>query len=128
MLVEQIALQFPHCFWNEELDYFGAALEGDASQRGLCSMFWSLQRFSGAPVLLALVSGDAAYASEGRTVQELQQSAMQVLRQLHGDAIPDPIASDLSQWMSDPHARGMTPHAHDIYGCGNQLSPQGGLL
>lgn len=102
----QIALQFSHCFWKEELDFFGAALPGDASSRGLCFMFWSLKRFCGAPVLLALVSGDAAYASEGTPAEELQAAAMRVLRKLHGDAVPEPTASDASQWLSDKSARG----------------------
>ena len=102
----QIALEFPHCFWDEQLDYFGAALPGGAADRGLCFMFWSLQRFCGAPVLLAIVSGDAAYASEGRAPEALQEAALQVLRKLHGEAVPAPTACDASQWLSDEFARG----------------------
>lgn len=69
-------------------------------------MFWSLQRFCGVPVLLALVSGDAAYASEGQPVGQLQEAAMKVLRKLHGNSVPEPTACDASQWVSDHFARG----------------------
>ena len=102
----QIALQFPDCFWGEELDYFGATRPGVASSRGQCFMFWSLQRFCGAPVLLVIVSGDAAYASEGKPLEEMQEAAMQVLRKLFGDAVPLPTACDASQWVSDEYTRG----------------------
>lgn len=33
-------------------------------------------------------------------------AAMAVLRQLHGDAIPEPTAARVSRWGSDPYSRG----------------------
>ena len=69
-------------------------------------MFWSLHRFCGAPILLALVAGQAAYDSEGKEPEELQEAAMKVLRQLFGEAVPQPTACDASQWVCDKFTRG----------------------
>ena len=102
----QIALEFPSTFWEADVDFFGATLPGGASSRGRCFMFWSLHRFCGAPILLALVAGQAAYDSEGKEPEELQEAAMKVLRQLFGEAVPQPTACDASQWVCDTFTRG----------------------
>ena len=99
-------LQFPHAFWDADVDFFGATLPGGPSSRGRFFMFWSLQRFCGAPILLALAAGEAAYESEGKPLEELQEGALKVLRQLFGEAVPQPTESDASQWVCDEHARG----------------------
>ena len=55
-----MVLQFPHAFWDDSVDYFGAAGEEAGPQgRGWCFMFWNFHRFSGKPTLAALVSGRA---------------------------------------------------------------------
>ena len=57
---DQVVLEFPAPFWTDSADFFGAALPGGPELRGDCFMFWNLQRFSGRPILAALVSGAAA--------------------------------------------------------------------
>lgn len=70
-------------------------------------MFWSLQRFCNAPVLLALLAGEAAYESEGMPQEQLQEAALKVLRQLYGaETVPQPTAVDASQWMCDEFSKG----------------------
>ena len=56
----QVVLQFPEAFWSDAADFFGAALPGGRSARGACFMFWNLAAVAGAPVLAALLSGQAA--------------------------------------------------------------------
>jgi hypothetical protein len=68
--VTQVVLQFPHVFWDDSVDYFGAAAEQDTPEgRGWCFMFWNFHRFSGKPTLAALVSGAADVESSAWGVQ-----------------------------------------------------------
>lgn len=41
-------------------------------------MWWNIHRYCGAPILVALVAGDAALRSEQMSNQELQEAAMKV--------------------------------------------------
>ncbi len=56
----QVVLQFPSLFWDDSVDYFGAAPDGGPERRGLCSTFWNLHRWSGQPLLTGLLSGLSA--------------------------------------------------------------------
>ena len=58
-----MVLEFPHAFWEDSADFFGAAVPGGPGGRGRCFMFWNLQPVSGKPILISLVSGKAAYVS-----------------------------------------------------------------
>jgi hypothetical protein len=40
--LNKVVMQFPTCFWDETVDYFGAAAE-EGHDRGNCFMFWNLQ-------------------------------------------------------------------------------------
>ena len=60
MRCSQVVLEFPAVFWDDSVDFFGAALDGGMQGRGRCFMFWNLHRFTGHPQLTALLSGDAA--------------------------------------------------------------------
>ncbi len=53
-------MEFPKAFWEDSVDYFGAAVPGGPAARGRCFMFWNLQRFAQKPVLTAVVAGLAA--------------------------------------------------------------------
>lgn len=55
-----MVLQFPSLFWDDSVDYFGAAPDGGPQRRGLCSTFWNLHRWSGQPLLTGLLSGLSA--------------------------------------------------------------------
>jgi hypothetical protein len=63
LLFLQVVLEFPHAFWEDSADFFGAAVPGGPGGRGRCFMFWNLQPVSGKPILISLVSGKAAYVS-----------------------------------------------------------------
>ena len=45
-------------------------------------------------------------AAESLSSEEVVAGAMEVLRRLFGDAIPQPIASMVTRWRSDEYARG----------------------
>jgi lysine-specific histone demethylase 1 len=70
-------------------------------------MFWNLKRTGGAPILLALVVGKAAYEVEHQESSDLIEHALIILRKLFGEtAVPNPIASVVTNWGLDPFSRG----------------------
>lgn len=61
-LLNKVVLLFPHVFWDDDKDYFGITRDG-TSVRGEGYLFWNLHRVMGAPVLVALVAGEASYVT-----------------------------------------------------------------
>lgn len=105
-VLNKVVMEFPVPFWDDSVDYFGAAAES-TELRGRCFMFWNLERTSGFPILVALVVGKAAYEGEGQDSSELVDHALKILRKLFGEeAVPQPSASVVTRWGSDPYSRG----------------------
>ena len=106
--LNKIVLEFPSVFWDENVDFFGAVQsELTESNRGWCFMFWNFHRFSGSPILAALVSGEAAHAAEKLDEDSLKDRAVNTLRSIYPDInVPDPVSCTVSRWSSDPYARG----------------------
>lgn len=106
--LNKVVLQFPSVFWDDSVDFFGAVhSEHNDAERGWNYMFWNFHRFSGVPILAALVAGEAAKAAETLEESELSARAMATLRTLHpGSTIPEPVAVAVSRWASEPFSRG----------------------
>ncbi|KAK9903424.1 hypothetical protein WJX75_005208 [Coccomyxa subellipsoidea] len=104
--LNKVVLEFPHAFWEDSADFFGAAVPGGPGGRGRCFMFWNLQPVSGKPILISLVSGKAAYDSESMSDEEMSAAAMEVLKRLYGEDIPVPVCSRATKWGSDIYSRG----------------------
>ena len=107
----QVVLEFPVAFWDADMDYFGAALPGGVAGRGRCFMFWNLQRFTGAPVLVTLAAGAAAGEAEAASDAELGAAAVGVLRRMYGaDVVPEPRCVLATRWASEEFTRGAQVH------------------
>lgn len=112
--LNKIILEFPAVFWDDSVDYFGAVGDKDGlneNTRGWCFMFWNFHRFCGAPVLAALVSGQAAHQAESMSDDQLKEKAMEALRRINPTMatttpIPDPVACVVSRWGSEPFSKG----------------------
>ncbi|CAH8388495.1 unnamed protein product [Eruca vesicaria subsp. sativa] len=105
-VLNKVVLEFPKVFWDDSLDYFGATAE-ETDQRGECFMFWNVKKAVGAPVLIALVVGKAAVEYKDKSKSEHVNHAMMVLRKLFGgDLVPDPVASVVTDWGTDPYSYG----------------------
>ncbi|KAG0572419.1 hypothetical protein KC19_VG093600 [Ceratodon purpureus] len=105
-VLNKVVLEFPSVFWDESVDYFGAAADSRAL-RGKCFMFWNLKRTSGCPILVALVVGKAAKEGEREESTELVVHAVKILKKLFGEeAVPEPCASAVTNWGGDCYSRG----------------------
>lgn len=155
----QVVLEFPHTFWEDSADFFGAAVPGGPEGRGRCFMFWNLHRMAEKPILITLMAGKAAYVSASFAVQgdnilcvvlndyvhsgsvasvqvamlretiflhcqeseklsdeEMSAAAMEVLRRLFGEDIPQPVSLMTTKWGSDTYSRGAPP-LHGPFPC-----------
>lgn len=99
----KVALEFPARFWGD-VDTFGA-LRDSAEKRGTFYLFWSLFGATGRPVLLSLVIEPRVSEMEGCGDDALISEAMGVLRKAFPEA-PEPVATAVTRWSSDPYARG----------------------
>ncbi|KAI3989115.1 hypothetical protein MKX01_033151 [Papaver californicum] len=105
-VLNKVVLEFPEVFWDDSIDYFGATAE-ETRQRGQCFMFWNVKKTVGAPILIALVVGQAAIDGESVSSSYHVDHALSVLRKLFGEAsVPDPVASVVTNWGNDPFSRG----------------------
>ncbi|XP_010449809.1 PREDICTED: lysine-specific histone demethylase 1 homolog 3 isoform X2 [Camelina sativa] len=105
-VLNKVVLEFPKVFWDDSVDYFGATAE-ETDLRGECFMFWNVKKTVGAPVLIALVVGKAAFEYTNKSKSEHVNHAMMVLRKLFGgDLVPDPVASVVTDWGTDPYSYG----------------------
>ncbi|EYU33410.1 hypothetical protein ABFS82_13G079500 [Erythranthe guttata] len=111
-LLNKVAMVFPHNFWGEDLDTFGSLRES-SQQRGEFFLFYSYHTVSGAPVLVALVAGDAAQPFENADPASSVHRVLGILRGIYGPQgihVPDPIQSICTRWGSDPLSYGSYSH------------------
>jgi hypothetical protein len=92
------------------MDGTGAAEEGDDGDG----------EGEGAPVLIAMMAGDAAEWVEAHSDGEVVATVMDALRSLFGDdAVPPPLSHVVTRWRSDPFARGsysyLPPGSHGVH-------------
>ncbi len=75
-LLNKLVLFFAKCFWDNTADYFGYT----SATRGEFYLFINMSKVVGAPVLVAMISGQAAYTVETLTGEEVVARAMAILR------------------------------------------------
>ncbi|KAK9149984.1 hypothetical protein Syun_008293 [Stephania yunnanensis] len=111
-LLNKVAMVFPYVFWGENLDTFGC-LNSGTHKRGEFFLFYSYHTVSGAPLLIALVAGEAARTFESADPAVILHSVLHILRDIFGPKgvdVPDPIQSICTRWGSDPLCYGSYSH------------------
>ncbi|CAA0815945.1 Lysine-specific histone demethylase 1 homolog 2 [Striga hermonthica] len=111
-LLNKVAMVFPHNFWGEDLDTFGSLSE-TSQRRGEFFLFYSYHTVSGAPVLVALVAGEAAQLFENADPTSSVHRVLSILRGIYGPKgvdVPNPIQSICTRWGSDPLSYGSYSH------------------
>ncbi|CAG0881758.1 unnamed protein product [Darwinula stevensoni] len=100
--LNKVVLCFDRFFWDPSVHLFGHVGSTTAS-RGELFLFWSVYK---APVLIALVAGEAAQVMENVSDDVIVNRCMTVLRHIHGQSIPNPKDTVVTRWRADPFARG----------------------
>lgn len=116
-LLNKCYLRFPTVFWND------ATLLGYVSERkGEWAEWLNLHALLGTPILLGFNAGAYARHLETLTDPQIVAAAMQSLRRMYGNGIPDPSDYRVTRWAQDPFAFGSysflgvnaTPQDYDI--------------
>ncbi|XP_025088904.1 lysine-specific histone demethylase 1A-like isoform X3 [Pomacea canaliculata] len=101
--LNKVALCFDRVFWDPSANLFGHVGSTTAS-RGELFLFWNLYK---APVLLALVAGEAAAIMENVSDDVIVGRCIAVLKGIFGNnAVPQPKETLVTRWRADPYARG----------------------
>ena len=100
--LNKCCLRFAKAFWPMDFDWFGQ-IPSDGRGWG---EWVSLVRPLKQPVLIGFQAGPEADAVEALGDGQVIASAMAALRQLHGQAIPEPLGAQITRWRSDPFAVG----------------------
>ncbi|KAI3457500.1 hypothetical protein Pfo_014163 [Paulownia fortunei] len=97
---------------NKDLDTFGSLSES-SHRRGEFFLFYSYHTVSGAPVLVALVAGDAAQLFENADPASSVHHVLSILRGIYGPKgihVPNPLQSICTRWGTDPLSYGSYSH------------------
>lgn len=100
-VLNKVYLKFPHIFWDdvENISYVGEWA------------YWlNYAAYSREPILLAFVGGEKALMLEELSDDEIVASAMQTLRFLYGEDIPEPESFLITRWGKDKFSYGSYSH------------------
>ncbi|XP_064615884.1 lysine-specific histone demethylase 1A-like [Liolophura sinensis] len=101
--LNKVVLCFDRIFWDPNSNLFGHVGSTTAS-RGELFLFWNLYK---APVLLALVAGEAAAIMENVSDDVIVGRSIAVLKSIFGNnAVPQPKDTLVTRWRADPWSRG----------------------
>lgn len=98
----KVVLSFPRAFWPPKPQYVCYMAE----TRGEFPVFLSLHAFTGAPVLVAYLSGHYAASLERLGDDEIAGRAQKALRTMLGSRVPEPTGVRITRWGSDPFSFG----------------------
>ncbi|KAI1303187.1 Lysine-specific histone demethylase 1A [Halotydeus destructor] len=101
--LNKVILCFDKAFWDNDANLFGHIGTTTAS-RGELFLFWNLYK---APVLMALVAGEAAGILENVSDDVIVGRCLAVLRTMFGNSVvPQPKEFVVTRWRGDPWSRG----------------------
>ena len=101
-VLNKVYLKFPEAFWDidvETISYLGESL-------GEWCDWLNFLPFTGQPVLMAFHGGDKGFELEDLSDDEIIAGAMQTLRVMFGNDIPEPEGVLITRWGKDPFSFG----------------------
>lgn len=114
-LLNKVVLIFEEQFWESDIDLLGSVppkrehdSNHDSRARGRFYMFWNCtSHASGRPVLIALMTGEAALACEQESPETLLAEALSILQAIYGEAkVLAPVDTIVTRWGQDPFSLG----------------------
>lgn len=109
--VTKIALKFEQPFWDIETQYFGIMTE----PKGRWNYWMSYRTFSPENIILGLSVGAYAPLADKMSDEEMKADALEVLRDVWGDAVGEPTQMLTTHWFTDPETLGA--YAFPTPGC-----------
>ena len=100
-VMNKVYLRFAERFWQRRPEWIIQVSE----PKGVFSSWLNVAHYIDEPILLAFNVGDFGRKVETFTDDEIIAQAMQSLRTMYGDDIPDPTDFQITRWVSDPFAR-----------------------
>jgi hypothetical protein len=100
-LLNKCVLSFPHVFWQES-DFMGLAGENDEDTPYL---ILNGHAYLNQPVLAFLFGGSDARRIESRTDREIVEDCVDVLKQICGRQVPDPLDYRVTRWGQEQYSR-----------------------
>ncbi|NJN93924.1 MAG: FAD-dependent oxidoreductase [Anaerolineales bacterium] len=101
-LLNKTYLRFPEAFWDDEHDLLGYIGE----RKGEWAEWLNIYKYTGQPILLGFNAGRYGRQIEKLSDEQIVGAAMNTLRAIYGNDVPDPTASLITRWASDPLAGG----------------------
>ncbi|PYD01381.1 FAD-dependent oxidoreductase [Microbacterium esteraromaticum] len=102
----KVFMQFPERFWEEGTCVIRAL--GAAGERW--HSWYDVSVISGIPTLLTFAAGPLGRHLQTLSDAEVVADSVRALRALYGERVAEPIASWVTRWGDDPHARGSYSH------------------
>ncbi|MEU1309241.1 NAD(P)/FAD-dependent oxidoreductase [Streptomyces cinnamoneus] len=98
---DKLYLRFPEPFWDD-----CQVIRQEGTPHGAFAHWYDLRHVLRAPVLAALNGGPVARRLEALDDAAVVRAALDTLRRMYGEAVPEPVAHRLTRWGADPWARG----------------------
>jgi hypothetical protein len=113
-LLNKVGILFEEIFWERDLDWFGVVNSNLSSERrGEYYLFWNMYKFTGKPMLMALVAGHASQLHESRDDSVILRDVLELLTRNFGKDSPaktqvinSPLSHVITHWGTDPWAYG----------------------
>ncbi|MEM0982139.1 MAG: FAD-dependent oxidoreductase, partial [Cyanobacteria bacterium P01_H01_bin.58] len=100
-VLNKVYLQFADAFWQRQTHWISYISE----PKGEFTTWFNLYQYTGEPILVAFNAGDFGRKIEAFTDDQIVDQAMQTLRRLYGETIPNPTDVQITRWLRDPFAR-----------------------
>ena len=101
-VLNRTSLLFDDVFWAPDVEWIGYLSE----QKGEWSETLNLYPYQQQPVLAMFNAGSFGAEVEQYSDDELTGRAVDALRAIFGDVVPDPVDSVSTRWVSDPWTKG----------------------
>ena len=95
-------LRFQRSFWPDDIDW----IEHIPASRGQWAEWVSLKRVLGLPILLGFNAAEQGRALESLSDGKIVAEAMQTLKAIFGNHIPQPVDHQITRWAADPYSLG----------------------
>ena len=106
-VLNKVYLKFDQIFWDNNITNMGKI----TAQKGHYANWLNLEPSTGMPILLAFNGAEFAKQTEQLSEQQVVAQAMEVLRDMYGQDIPQPTAHIVTRWHNDEFSYGSYSYA-----------------